>query len=97
MLIYPREHTNLEVPLPDNNLRGGGNGRRYGELMQAVKDAAGDWVAVVDLSLVAGRDVQKKTGALHSAATLRGMKIRTTVQHGFVYLRLIGPIAKAVV
>lgn len=96
MLIYPRGHANLEVPLPANNPRTGGNNCRYGELMQAVKDAAGDWVVAVDLSLIAGKNAKQKAVALHSAAILRKMKIRTTVQHGFVHLKLVGPGTKEV-
>jgi hypothetical protein len=90
MHIYPERLAHLEVPIPANDPRSG-NTSRYSGLMQVIKDAAGEWVCCADLSLIAGRDTKQKSVALYSAAARRGLRIRTTIQNGLLYVRLIGP------
>jgi hypothetical protein len=69
---------------------------RYEMLMRAVQNANGQWVAIIDPTLVAGRDGKQKSTALHAAARTRKMRVQVTNQHGYLYCRLAGRGAKAV-
>jgi hypothetical protein len=84
---FPSLPDPIDVPIPADTARNASN-CRYEMLMRAVKSAAGNWVACIDPSLIAGRDLKQKSVALHSAAKQRGMKIHTSVQNDFLYVKL---------
>jgi hypothetical protein len=84
MKTYPATLANpIEVPIPADDGRSTPK-TRYGPLMEA----AGQWIAITDLDLIRGGTAQKKQVALHNAAKQRGMRIKTTSQHGFIYAKL---------
>jgi hypothetical protein len=87
MLQYP-EHTNIEAPIPAPPRPRACNHGRYSALMDLVRSTT-EWVAVVDLTTVAGQDMKAKVSTLHSAAFNRKMRIQSTVQHGYIYLKLV--------
>jgi hypothetical protein len=96
MLIYPQTHAHLDVPLPAQHARTTASAHRYDDLFAALKQAKGDWVAIADLTTVAGHTIPKKASILHGAAKQRRLRIRTTAQHGLLYCRLVKHGLKAV-
>jgi hypothetical protein len=84
-----------DVPIPADTRRNPSN-CRYEMLMRAVQNANGHWVAIIDPTLVAGRDGKQKSTALHAAARTRKMRVQVTNQLGFLYVRLAGRAVKAV-
>jgi hypothetical protein len=90
---FPSLPDPIDVPIPADTARNPTN-CRYEMLMRAIKSAAGDWVACIAPADIAGRDLKQKSVALHNAAKLRGMKIQTSVQFNFLYVRLAGPGVK---
>ena len=83
MQQYP-ESSSIEAPIPaPPRPRHYG---RYAKLMEIVRQTE-DCVCCVDLDLIAGRDIKAKVSTLHSAAFNRKMKIATTTQNSFVYLK----------
>jgi len=92
---FPSLPDPIDVPIPADTARNPEN-CRYEMLMRAVKSANGQWVAITDPDLVAGRDGKQKSTSLHAAARTRKMRVQVTNQHGFLYVRLAGRGLKAV-
>lgn len=66
----------------------GENNRSYAALMDAVRDAAGQWLAVPLSEITGGTKVKKQVNILQ-AARIRRMRVQTSVQGESVYVRLI--------
>jgi len=90
MRCYPHQDTPPDTPIPAPILRRPRKGR-YADLMALVTKACGDWVVVTDPLTITGKTPQAKSTAIHSAAFARHIKVRTTHQHGFLYIALLVP------
>lgn len=89
MHIFPASLSNLDVPIPANDPRSNGHQSRYSGLMQAIRDAKGEWVCCADPSLIAGKSLHQKSVALYSASARRELRIKTTIQNGLLYVKLL--------
>jgi hypothetical protein len=92
MRCYPAKETPPDTPIPAPNLRAPKTGR-YGPLIAMVIEAKGAWVAVTNPRTINGRTPKAKSTAVHGAAFARHIKVRTTFQHGFLYVALVVPAA----
>jgi hypothetical protein len=90
MHCYPHQDTPPETPIPAPSPRRSRK-CRYADLMALVTDANGDWVVVTDDRTITGKTPQARSTAIHSAAFARHIKVRTTHQHGFLYIALLVP------
>jgi hypothetical protein len=88
---YPVPNSPLDAPIPAPSPRTARPGR-YEDLIEAVRRAAGEWVAMSP-SIVRGRDAKTKSITLHGAGAARGIKVKTTSQNGFLYCGMVGPVA----
>jgi hypothetical protein len=64
---------------------------KYDELMDLVRQAGGQPIAVTDLSLINGRNDQQRSASVQGAARTRGVRIKTSNQNGYLYCWLVGP------
>jgi hypothetical protein len=88
MRCYPAQDTPHDRPIPAPTLRRPRKGR-YEDLMTLVTEANGDWVVVTDVRTITGKTPQAKSTAVHSAAFVRHIKVRTTCQNGYLYIALV--------
>jgi hypothetical protein len=92
MQSYPvvRDPSKIEVPISAKYKKRSGPNKNYEALMEVIQQTpAGDWLAITDESLVAGKTLHKKVVCLHTAARWRGMLIQTTTQFGRIYVRVV--------
>jgi hypothetical protein len=92
MRCYPPQGTPPDRPIPAPTLRAPKTGR-YGALINMVIEANGAWVAVTDPRTINGQTPKAKSTSVHSAAFVRHIKVKTTVQNGFLYIALVDPTA----
>lgn len=59
----------------------------YKEIMQKVIEADGEWLRLT-LDEISGTKAVVKQTRIWQAAATRGVKVQTTVQEGFFYVRL---------
>lgn len=84
MKTYPQTEPELPLPTPlPRRARG-----KYHRIITTVREANGEWIAILDPAYISGETNQVKAKRMHGAAAIRGLKIATTCQGGFLYLKL---------
>jgi hypothetical protein len=67
---------------------------KYGRLIDAVRSGSGRWVKI-SLDEVSGETAKTKSARIWQAANLRGIRIQTTQQGEFFYIRQVGLVKKS--
>ena len=67
---------------------------KYARLIDAIRSDSGRWVKV-SFDEVSGKSAQTKITSIWQAANLRGIRIQTTQQGEFFYIRQVGLVKKS--
>jgi hypothetical protein len=86
MKSYPPGYAPLDLPIPAPRTPQG----RYYDLISAVIEEGGEWLAV-SRRVVAGKTNGRKSTAVLAAAVARGIKVQTRHDGNHMYVRLVVP------
>jgi hypothetical protein len=85
---------NKVAPRIDKKYKGGNRRHDYAPLVKALQENPGAWLRLIPSELT-GETVLQKQGALVQAAKKRHLRVQTSAQDGYIYVRTIeGPTAQ---